>query len=572
MCVNLVFICIVVGALTPVSYAKPPSDRCILIKAQVANKDDLSLPESYDLREDGYVTSVKNQSGGTCWCHGTMAAIESNLLITGYWVAAGESGQPNLAEYHLDWWNGFNKHNNDDRIPSSGAGLTVHEGGDYLVAAAYISRGEGVVSCASANDSTEQDKMWYESVPARSDDSYDIYYVHDIEWYTAGTDLSNIDTIKNKILTEGAIAACMFYSNNFIHSNYIHYQPPTNAELPNHSILIVGWDDKKVTQAPEGKGAWLCKNSWGSNWGILGYFWISYYDKWCCQDPEMGAVSFQGVELNPYDNIYYHDYHGWRDTKTDCNAAFNAFTAESSEQIAAVSFYTATDNVDYTVKLYDRFEDGELLESLSRKSGTIAHTGFHTIGLDRPFIVTEGDDFYIYLELSAGGYAYDRTSEVKVLLDEPSTPAGWPPPSTGEPFPIDLQYFSTFDYWSLGKMYLEGSSGVVVDSTSNPCESYYLSGSTWLDLYEFDNTANFCIKALAMNVMTDFNQDGITDSADFAMFASAWLTNSGDDRWNPDYDANLDDTIDIQDLAIFTQHWLKDTRLLAYWRLDENRR
>lgn len=529
-------------------------------------KDDLLLPESYDLREDGYVTPVKNQEGGTCWCHGTMAAIESNLLITGYWAAFGKSGQPNLAEYHLDWWSGFNKHNNDDRIPSSGAGLTVHEGGDYLVAAAYISRGEGVVSCASANDSTEQDKMWYESVPARSDDSYDIYYVHDIEWYTAGTDLSNIDTIKNKILTEGAIATCMFYSNNFIGSNYIHYQPPTNVELPNHSILIVGWDDDKVTQAPEGKGAWLCKNSWESNWGILGYFWISYYDKWCCQDPEMGAVSFQGVELNPYDNIYYHDYHGWRDTKTDCNAAFNAFTAEAAEQIAAVSFYTATDNVDYTVKVYDRFEDGELQESLSRKSGTIAHTGFHTIGLDRPVIVTEGDDFYIYLELSAGGYAYDRTSEVKVLLDEPSTPAGWPPPSTGEPFPIDLHSFSSFGYWSLGKTYLEGSSGIVVDSTSNPCESYYLSGRgpTWLDLYEFDNTANFCIKALAMNVMTDFNQDGITDSADFAMFASAWLTNSGDDRWNPDYDANLDDTIDIQDLAFFTQHWLKDTRLLAY--------
>lgn len=429
------------------------------------------LPSTYDLRDDGYVTSVKSQQGGTCWTHGTMAAIESNLLITGAWTAAGEVGEPDLAEYHLDWWNGFNWHNNDDTTPTAqtGNGLQVHYGGDYRVSTAYISRGEGAVrgvDCPVNN----------EPAPARSLESYHYYYVRDVEWYTAGSngnDISNIGTIKSALMESGAMGTC-YYASGYGSTN--HYQPESTTDAPNHSVAIVGWDDSKTFSGAPGAGGWLCKNSWGSTWNTDGYFWISYYDKHAGHDPQMGAVSFKNAEPMQYSSVYYHDTHGWRRTLDNVSKAFNAFTADGDDPLKAVSFYTAADDVDYTVRIYDTFAGGALSDELASITGTIAVTGFHTVDLENLVAMNDGDDFFILVELSDGGQAIDCTSTIPVLLGAPAVTDG----------------------------------SVVSDAAAG--ESFYFDGTDWVDLQgmtlyleddilaprDITGSANFCIKGLTV--------------------------------------------------------------------------
>jgi len=457
--------------------------------------------DSYDLRNvDGtsYVTPVKNQgSYGTCWCFGTMASIESSILMQGNWLGLGTV--PDLSENNLNNGVGF--------YP-----IPVDQGGDYRMSAAYLTRGSGPVY--------ESDDPYHNtSTPI---DQPVHYYVRDIEWYNAGQDLSNIGEVKNALTTYGAVSTCIYwYGIYFNASKGSYYQPAADTNLPNHSVTIVGWDDAKVTQAPQ-PGAWLCKNSWGSTWNGDGYFWVSYYDKHAAKDPEMGAVSFHNVVPAFQQRIYGHDDHGWCAEK-DYAYAMNAYNAAEAGQLAAVGFYTVEPDVEYVIRIFSTLENGTTSGLLAEKSGSYDAAGYHTLDLDAPISVANGEAFYVSLYVNNGSQAVDMTVMKNVLL-------------AGE---------TTY-------------SGYLVESEANAGESFYsVDGSLWADLYDVqsDHSANWCIKVLTLPEIGDCNNDHLIDGVDLAM----WQQHDDPLGLNENTfamgDWIVDGRIDGADLALWQQNY-----------------
>ena len=66
------------------------------------SEETTALPASYDLRDYGLLTSIKNQGDtNTCWAHAAMASAESNMLKTGLADEILEETELDLSEAHF---------------------------------------------------------------------------------------------------------------------------------------------------------------------------------------------------------------------------------------------------------------------------------------------------------------------------------------------------------------------------------------------------------------------------------------------------------------------------------------
>jgi len=97
-------------------------------------------------------------------------------------------------------------------------------------------------------------------------------------WEADGTDEGR-KSIKSYIYENGPVATHMKVTDLFkafgaiIHNPNLYYPRFKRSHSVNHVVMIVGWKD--IPFIPSG-GYWICKNSWGTDWGYDGFFNIAY--------------------------------------------------------------------------------------------------------------------------------------------------------------------------------------------------------------------------------------------------------------------------------------------------------
>ena len=106
------------------------------------------------------------------------------------------------------------------------------------------------------------------------------------DWQTRATKITGWHTIgsaadmKTWLSTSGPLATCFTVYNDFFSYKSGVYKHVTGGVAGGHCVSVVGYSDAG--------GFWICKNSWGSGWGELGFFCIAYGE--CGIDSTMWAV------------------------------------------------------------------------------------------------------------------------------------------------------------------------------------------------------------------------------------------------------------------------------------------
>ncbi len=203
----------------------------------------------FDWRALGCVTPAKDQLGcGSCWIFAPVGELESHMLI--YDARYEDLSEQMVLSCHKT------------------AGDCCRGGKPWETYKFIMKEGIADEACMPYGGSTTIDCEFH-----------GCNIIANMTWYESV--LQDVDVIKEALL-RGPVTTGFDVYYNFYYYQDGCYEGPSGTYIGRHAVVIVGWSDKMCS----GEGAWLCKNSWGEDWGMDGFFYIKYD---CCDIGRIGT-------------------------------------------------------------------------------------------------------------------------------------------------------------------------------------------------------------------------------------------------------------------------------------------
>lgn len=276
-----------------------------------------SAPAKFDLRNVGgknFTTPVKNQGGcGSCVAFGSAAVMETTFKR----LRNAPNLPVDLSEAHIFYCHGAeeNRHCGNGWWPDNAFKKAKAKGVTFE---AYFPYTAGNQACTLQSGAQEN-----------------------LLTPTGHTKLGSRAKIKEWIATKGSVTGCFVVYQDFFSYKSGVYKHVSGSAAGGHCVEIIGYDDSQ--------GCWICKNSWGTNWGESGYFRIGYgvgnIDSWAGPYGVNGVRSKQWVKQAKVNGLWSNSSSknawvhlsgvGWRKLATTSSTVQHTMLAQMAAAKAA---------------------------------------------------------------------------------------------------------------------------------------------------------------------------------------------------------------------------------------------
>lgn len=395
-----------------------------------------TLPEEYDSRTESWfkgISPADQDDTGLCWA----IAVSSAARIS---YAKEKNKSFALSPVHLGY---FTYHRGNDPLGNTGKDRNVILSGDgydeiggdlrYTLQALANQTGlarESLVPFSRTGEDLSSALEYNTAVTLRNGEVLETEAEIKQAVQEHGSAVTAVETVyqEEKVST---------YKGKQVHAVY---SSPDGANskrkaAPDHSIVIVGWDDhfskelfKKGIQ-PSRDGAWIIQDSQGPNYRDKGYYYLSY------EEPLFDTISIDAQDAQSYDSVYEFDgnaYDSSRSIVAEGKMA-NIFpvSKEATGMILKAAGFTTWnspsrpnqyDGLPYTVQVYTDISGIEDLEKKSPAASvhvTADKPGFHTVDLPKPVKLKAGSKFAVVVTLDkmTGLFGVEKSRKFENVLD-----------------------------------------------------------------------------------------------------------------------------------------------------------